>query len=306
MVITWRTGALVGLAATREIGSASLVWQWLRSGRPVWFVAQRRRPRDCTGGHGTSPYEQKTQQSPGFGRTVMPQRGQTQRTRQASVGIVSRAVAPHAGQWRSDVVGITPFLHDTRGYLAQSIVPRPARLCIRRVFGRAGAVAILVAALTGCALPPEVGQSVSRARQELGLEPTPFAHTDSPMPPSRAAFATNAQLGRTQRIAIADVSSRVQHSTSDGTVIRRLVTLLLLPPEQRVLDSATPAPRAALEIDLVVGPPERTFRMMYHPDTSRISLFNTPTPQWPEHLVGDYAVPPAFGPALVDALRGIP
>jgi hypothetical protein len=27
----------------------------------------------CIGGHGTEPYEQKTQQSPGFGRNLSPQ-----------------------------------------------------------------------------------------------------------------------------------------------------------------------------------------------------------------------------------------
>jgi hypothetical protein len=27
----------------------------------------------CTGGHETEPYEQNTQQSPGFGRSVVPQ-----------------------------------------------------------------------------------------------------------------------------------------------------------------------------------------------------------------------------------------
>jgi len=27
-------------------------------------------PRSCTGGHGTVPYEQNTQQSPGFGRST--------------------------------------------------------------------------------------------------------------------------------------------------------------------------------------------------------------------------------------------
>ncbi len=45
--------------------------------------------RNCTGGQGTLPSEQNTQQSPGLGRSNAPQCGQSWKYTQASVGIVS-------------------------------------------------------------------------------------------------------------------------------------------------------------------------------------------------------------------------
>jgi hypothetical protein len=44
-------------------------------------------PASCTGGQGTEPYEQKTQQSPAFGRSTTPQAEHQWKKRQASVGI---------------------------------------------------------------------------------------------------------------------------------------------------------------------------------------------------------------------------
>ena len=50
---------------------------------------------DCwRGGQGTEPYEQNTQQSPGFARSSAPQVGQFQKYRQASVGIRSGCAWP--------------------------------------------------------------------------------------------------------------------------------------------------------------------------------------------------------------------
>jgi hypothetical protein len=47
-------------------------------------------PRSCwIGGQGTSPYEQKTQQSPDFGFSVAPQAGQSYRMQQESKAIVN-------------------------------------------------------------------------------------------------------------------------------------------------------------------------------------------------------------------------
>jgi len=43
----------------------------------------------CTGGQGTLPKLQNTQQSPDFGFMRAPQPGQSQKNRHASVGIVS-------------------------------------------------------------------------------------------------------------------------------------------------------------------------------------------------------------------------
>jgi hypothetical protein len=52
----------------------------------------------CTGGQGTSPHEQNTQQSPGFGFKTAPQAGQSQKNWQASVGMRKRVAVPHFGQ----------------------------------------------------------------------------------------------------------------------------------------------------------------------------------------------------------------
>lgn len=52
----------------------------------------------CMGGHGASPYEQNTQQSPGFGCSNTPHAGQSQKNWQASVGMRAVVAAPQAGQ----------------------------------------------------------------------------------------------------------------------------------------------------------------------------------------------------------------
>jgi len=57
-----------------------------------------------TGGHGTSPYEQKTQQSPGWGRRVVSHAGQVQKNWQLSVGISTSVFVPHSGHVTVDVV----------------------------------------------------------------------------------------------------------------------------------------------------------------------------------------------------------
>lgn len=51
----------------------------------------------CTGGQGTSPHEQNTQQSPGLGFSSAPQAGQSQKNWQASVGMGVRVAVPHSG-----------------------------------------------------------------------------------------------------------------------------------------------------------------------------------------------------------------
>ena len=48
-------------------------------------------PVSCTGGQGTEPNEQNTQQSPAFGRSVAPQPGQSKNTTQAFSGMASSA-----------------------------------------------------------------------------------------------------------------------------------------------------------------------------------------------------------------------
>jgi hypothetical protein len=50
------------------------------------------------GGHGTSPYEQNTQQSPGCGFSSTPHAGHSQKNWQASVGMRALVAEPHSGQ----------------------------------------------------------------------------------------------------------------------------------------------------------------------------------------------------------------
>jgi hypothetical protein len=52
-------------------------------------IQQQRLPDSCTGGHGTDPHEQNTQQSPVFGRSRLPQCGQAWKNTHASTGMVS-------------------------------------------------------------------------------------------------------------------------------------------------------------------------------------------------------------------------
>jgi hypothetical protein len=51
-----------------------------------------------TGGHGTEPYEQNTQQSPAFGLTTAAHAGQSRKNWQASVGIAIVLTSPQCGQ----------------------------------------------------------------------------------------------------------------------------------------------------------------------------------------------------------------
>jgi len=75
-----------------------------RDGRHHGYPAQQRGVSDCPeraawiGGHGTEPYEQNTQQSPGFGRSVAPQPAQVWKNRHASVGMSSDFSTAQCGQ----------------------------------------------------------------------------------------------------------------------------------------------------------------------------------------------------------------
>jgi hypothetical protein len=51
----------------------------------------------CIGGHGTSPHEQNTQQSPRLGLSSASQAGHSQKNWQASVGMRTRVAEPHFG-----------------------------------------------------------------------------------------------------------------------------------------------------------------------------------------------------------------
>jgi hypothetical protein len=59
-------------------------------------------PETCTGGQGTVPYEQNTQQSPGFGRITVLQAVHAQKYTQASVGIGASRAVPQCGHVITD------------------------------------------------------------------------------------------------------------------------------------------------------------------------------------------------------------
>src|SRR5579859_4511005 len=63
----------------------------------IWPFPQPHSPA-CIGGQRTEPYEQNTQQSPGFGLRRTPQASQSWKNRQASRGIGSVAAWPQCGQ----------------------------------------------------------------------------------------------------------------------------------------------------------------------------------------------------------------
>lgn len=58
--------------------------------------------RAWIGGHFTEPNEQKTQQSPGFGRSKVLQASHSWKNWQASAGMVSRFTWPQCGHVKSD------------------------------------------------------------------------------------------------------------------------------------------------------------------------------------------------------------
>jgi hypothetical protein len=57
-------------------------------------LRQQDDPVPCTGGHFTDPYEQKTQQSPAFGRSMAWHPAHWWKYTQASVGITSTDTNP--------------------------------------------------------------------------------------------------------------------------------------------------------------------------------------------------------------------
>src|SRR5580704_11682842 len=68
------------------------------------------------GGHGTEPYEQNTQQSPGFGRRSSPQPMQSKKNWQASVGMVSAFAVPQFGRVIVDskITGVASRIHEPK------------------------------------------------------------------------------------------------------------------------------------------------------------------------------------------------
>jgi hypothetical protein len=89
------------------------------------------------GGQRTSPNEQKTQQSPGFGRKSVPQPTQSKKYTQALVGIVSTETCPHTGHVRRPTESNGTALGITDAE-PKPVVGGPAarKLCYRSVADR--------------------------------------------------------------------------------------------------------------------------------------------------------------------------
>jgi hypothetical protein len=71
---------------------------------PLSYIAGREAQQRWScwiGGHGTDPYEQKTQQSPGFGRSIAPHCTQSWKKMHAFSGIVSSVTLPQDGHFNS-------------------------------------------------------------------------------------------------------------------------------------------------------------------------------------------------------------
>jgi len=66
--------------------------RWVRVQSPAFALYS------CLGGQGIVPYEQNTQQSPGFGCTSARQAGHSQNRTHESVGMVSFVSIPQCGQ----------------------------------------------------------------------------------------------------------------------------------------------------------------------------------------------------------------
>jgi hypothetical protein len=75
----WRRASRSSALGSKTDGSRRLLRLRIGGSSPSAFVIgdlfaayEQRRPA-CTGGHGTAPYEQNTQQSPGSGLSLSPQ-----------------------------------------------------------------------------------------------------------------------------------------------------------------------------------------------------------------------------------------
>jgi hypothetical protein len=125
-------------AAGRCAGAGATIVSWRQDEtwfRPVYSDHPQPRSR-CTGGQGTLPYEQNTQQSPGFACSNFLQDGHSQKNKQAPVGMRTRVDAPHSGQVtvlaRCNVGAVLPALGVSRW---SGLSPLPARLVTGGVRG---------------------------------------------------------------------------------------------------------------------------------------------------------------------------
>ena len=86
----------------RGVGDAGCIRSNVKVGQPRGSPREQQSRASWTGGHLTDPYEQKTQQSPGFGVRSDWHPAHLWKYRQESVGIVSTDVNPQWGHLSSD------------------------------------------------------------------------------------------------------------------------------------------------------------------------------------------------------------
>jgi hypothetical protein len=82
----------------------TVMWGYHSSPDQQRYGAARRFRSRWTGGHGTEPYEQNTQQWPARGRSSCPQALQVYRMRHESVDMCSSCSWPQVGQWIMDAL----------------------------------------------------------------------------------------------------------------------------------------------------------------------------------------------------------
>jgi hypothetical protein len=156
----------------------------------------------------------------------------------------------------------------------------------------------LALSAAGCSALP----SDRQVKQFLGLEKT-FAHNDVPSPPSPDAYVLQLGISQTRRIVVRARPGRSQYEVTDPQVIASVVAVLRTGLRATATPGSPPL-EDSLQLDFVAGPPERVVTVHYNPQTKALQLYNTPTAAWPDHVVGTYTLPQAFGTALRDALDG--
>jgi hypothetical protein len=137
-------------------------------------------------------------------------------------------------------------------------------------------------------------------QQFLGFKNT-FAHNDVPVPPTIGGFVRQVGLSGTRQIRYHDRTTGQQREIDDPQVIGR--TLDVLRYGAQANPERAPLPTGGtVQLEFVIRVPEHRVSALYDIDQARITLYNVPTPTWPDHMVGVYAMPPDTGAALLAAL----
>lgn len=156
---------------------------------------------------------------------------------------------------------------------------------------------VLALSATGCTTLPGEYQ----VKQFLGLEQT-FPHYDVPAPPTSAAYVLQLGMGQTRRIIVRAQPGAQQYEVSDPLTIQAVLGVLRA-GSLATVPASLQNPQAPVQLDFVIGSPERTVTAHYNPANQTLQLYNVSTPAWPDHAVGAYTVSPAFGAALLEALQ---